>query len=177
MINIRHSTFETNSSSVHTIAILPDNDYKKDTYNVAGTDWFQVYLETDTMVVQYDDDRYGRCSGCLHEADEKIQYLLLSFLTHADKIEEKECNWYIENVMNGNIGDLEFLSFIKELQSITVNYQNNTFRYLKVEFHGNSYYIDHQSVDVVLDQLKNHGISYTDFILNEKYCIVTYADG
>lgn len=177
MINIRHSTYAPNSSSVHTIALLPENNDRKDLYRVAGTDWFPVYLENDTMIVQYCDDRYGRQSGCLHDPEEKIQYLVLAFLTQANKIYEEECNAYIEDVMSGNVKDADFLQFITELQSITINYQNNTFKYLKVDFYNNTYYIDHQSIGVIIEQLKNNGIDYSDFILNDHYCIVTYADG
>lgn len=177
MINIRHNTYETNSSSVHTIAILPENNDRKDRYCVSESDWFPVYLENDTLIVQYRDARYGRQSDCLHDADEKIQYLLLAFLTQADKIYEDECNQYIEDVMNGTVKDEKFYQFIKQLQANTINYQDNTFKYLKVDFHDNTYYIDHQSTGVILEQLENHGIDYLDFILDDRYCIVTYADG
>jgi len=148
MINIRHNVFETNSSSSHSLVVFKEP-------NAAVDD--QLWRLNDEGVLEIFDAgdlEFGRSPfELLIDWYRRLCYAIASC---PDKIEEIEAACY------RNLPGLTAIKYPKE-------------RWIGM---GGPYYgyVDHQSAGLLEHFLKQHHISFDDFIFNNKYMVVIDGD-
>ena len=154
MIHIRRNVFETNSSSSHSITItdprLVDNQIP------IVEDW-DICDGEPTMLVELN----GFCGWCDHESQmEKLAYLIMQIayildLTYANGgYGSKEG---IEEAREKLYASEEF----KELEDLVCDHSGC--KHLRLR-EGTEGYIDHGSVVVDIDELKNWDIPYGGYL-------------
>ena len=151
MIKIRKGVFETNSSSMHSIAINTGVD--KDTVLEEKEDYEGFYVEPNGVV------RFYNCQ--LLEFD---RYPFQILTTFAEKI----------RYAIASIGHIE------EIEAIVKEYYPN-FDHFEFPVHysdGEAYCgsVDHQSSGVLKDFLSTSGVTLKEFLTNEKYMVIVDGD-
>jgi len=150
--NIRKSVFETNSSSMHSVAIIGSN---RDSIS-------KLYANNDNEITVYPGE-YGWGYETLREPSEKLSYIVTT-------IAEK----------NGR-ESLEDTIFFKWLDEMIFDYTGSKLFVHKSEDKYYPYgYVDHQSTDTLddfwsvnEDVFKNN---MRDLIFNDKYFIIIDND-
>ena len=166
MISIRRNTFETNSSSSHSISLT--NDYNEYQYQLVS-DYSEDYTDDDTLVI--DLGEYGWSWNTYVEPTDKLRYLLTqlaqmlgcnSWCDHLSYAEETE--------YKDTIYESEEFSMIEE--AITRNTS-----YKKLVIGSLEGYVDHQSAQSPQSCLNEIGdISYEKFIFDPNVEIRTGND-
>ena len=147
-LTIRNGMFETNSSSMHSIVICKDGGKYSDEELKHPIYEGELYLYNN-------EARFGRSPfELLTTWDRKVAFALASL---CDATNAK--------------------AFIPELEDIIA--KNNPYCHaLNLEYiHDNYYgYVDHQSVGLLSQFLKEEHITLEDFIFNSKYIVVIDGD-
>lgn len=160
---IRNNTFETNSSSMHSIVIANNNEYFTDEEIIDSFyNRYDVTTKTvDFTKVEYYDGEsavFGRAPfQVLSSFCDKLEYAIASYGATDTQVNE------LLNTVKSNIKCLNDVTFKFSEEDIT----NPVLKF----YYG---VIDHQSVDVLQD-FCNQGISIIEFLTNKKY--VVFIDG
>lgn len=147
MINIRKGTFETNSSSSHSLVVFKEGkvSVSNELWRLNGDGKLYIYaneLEFGRSPFELLTDWYGR-----------LRYAIASC---PDKIEE------IETACYKNVPGL-----------ITIKYPGEGWNNKNTPYYG---YVDHQSVGLLESFLNTHNITLEEFIFNDKYMVVIDGD-
>lgn len=159
MTQIRHSVFETNSSSSHSISI---RKIDKITTPEEIEEEFKWRLGTDGVLMiwshllEFDRSPFEPLTSFY----DKIRFAIASYNYDPDKIEN------IKDIM------LKHIPGLKDIQFNTRWEYDDKDNEIKVPDYG---YIDHQSMGVLQGFLAMHNVSLEDFLLNKKY--VVFIDG
>ena len=162
---IRNNTFETNSSSMHSIVIANNTEYFTDEeiinsfydeYN--ATTKIIDFTKTNIDYCENDLSVFGRAPfRILTSFCDKLKYAIASYGTTDTQVNE------LLNTVKNNVACLSDVTF-KFLEKATTN---PVLKY----YYG---VVDHQSVDVLKD-FCSQGISIIEFLTNKKY--VVFIDG
>lgn len=148
MINIRKGTFETNSSSSHSLVVFKESRAAADdeSWRFNGDGELHFYdpyeLEFGRSPFELLTDWYGR-----------LRYAIASC---PDRIEE------IEAACHKNLPWL-----------ITIKYPKERWSNEDTPYYG---YVDHQSAGLLQSFLNMHNITLEEFIFNNKYMVVIDGD-
>lgn len=163
MIKIRRGVFETNSSSMHSIAVVNNDRYETVEYysNL-------VYHNSDNP------NNYNVC-GCFGTADmldfgrypfnilfdfeDKVRYAFASFSDDPNCKEFEE----IKRIITKYTG----------CKNIVFPTQTDWKTHEEKEYYG---YVDHQSADLLLFLLTKNNISMEEFLTNKKYIVIIDGD-
>lgn len=157
MRQIRQGTFETNSSSMHSISILKQGgQYTKEETESNMWIFGDGVLEPDAQ-----DIVYGRSPfRVLTTPNEKMEYAIASYDSYA-KFKE------IEEIMRRHVAE------IKEIKMPTADRWHYNWRNPSdPNFYGS---VDHESMDVLDNFLSEHNVSLEDFIFDRRY--IVWIDG
>lgn len=198
MKQIRHSIFETNSSSMHSIVVLGHNGtYPEDMSDDAFIDF------SGKMHLYEDELSFGRFPfEILSTFKRKLSYAIASLCqpwmpdsnANLDKIRDAASKMYtdfkdfefdteiIYKFKNSN-GDVYAIEKITQEQinkreiiekCFKEKYQNAA----DVEIYNNTIVgdIDHNSENLLKDFLTSHNISVEEFLLNSKYLVIIDGD-
>lgn len=161
MINIRRGTFETNSSSMHSLVVVKNpkpytnNELRLTTWD--STRNFDLFW--------YDEGNYGRSPfKILRTPRDKLQYWVAHELGNCERYEQIPM----------------IKEFIKKHTGISENKIKLTTR-RDYGFHENkndSYgYVEHNDTgESPFEYIKRKGIDFEDFIMNPKYVVVVDGD-
>lgn len=148
MINIRRGTFETNSSSSHSLVVFKESKAAADdeSWRFNGDGELHFYgpyeLEFGRSPFELLTDWYGR-----------LRYAIASF---PDRIEEIEAACY------------------KNLPGLTaIKYPRERWDNEDTPYYG---YVDHQSAGLLESFLNMYNITLEEFIFNDKYMVVIDGD-
>ena len=152
MIKIRYGTFETNSSSMHSLVITKQD--KIETKKEISED---LYIRDDGRLSIWDEEEitYGRYPfTILSTPKDRFLYLVAQY-ANVPSTRNK-----IINIFKKICPEIKKIEFPEEWGT------------------GNTYYgnIDHQSDGFVVKYLKENNISFEDFIINDKYKIIIDGD-
>jgi len=161
-IKIRNGVFETNSSSMHSIAIRGSNRYT------------QLYTNNDN-VVSVECGEYGWGYDRLCTAYEKLCYVVTAIQYYDKDVHSIDDNFNV-NIHNG-IKSSKFFSWLREMVKDYIGYD-------LVLNKGKGYYpdgyIDHQSTDILDDFWSNDKAEFKanmkELIFNDKYSIIIDND-
>lgn len=147
MINIRKGTFETNSSSSHSLVVFKEGGVtvNDELWRLNGHGNLYMYaneLEFDRSPFELLTDWYGR-----------LRYAIASC---PDKIEE------IETACYKNVPGLT-----------TIKYPKERWNDKDTPYYG---YVDHQSAGLLESFLNTHNVTLEEFIFNDKYMVVIDGD-
>lgn len=158
MIQIRHSVFETNSSSSHSISIRKNgHTYTKE--EIMKDLWLS---EEGSHWVWDNDLEFGRSPfEPLTTFKDKIRFALASYHDDQDKIDEI-CGIFTKYTEGGWL----------DLKSVLVDEDDEEDRSWYGVIKG---YIDHQSMGLLQNFLRSHRVSLEEFLTNSKY--VVWIDG
>ena len=149
MINIRKGTFETNSSSTHSLVVFKESNAAADN---------QLWRLNDDGVLEIfnvSDLEFGRSPfELLTDWYRRLCYAIASC---PDRIEEIEAACY------------------KNLPGLTaIMYPTRRWHQdIGEPYYG---YVDHQSAGLLESFLKKHNISFDEFIFDNKYMVVIDGD-
>ena len=154
-IQIRRGTFETNSSSMHSLVIMKDNceavkRNEKEHIYIGKNGKYRIHFEED---LEFERAPFR----LLSKPSEKFCYLIACFRNDEDKREE-----IIE----------AFKKVYPEIKEVV--FPNDYYSENKDEYYYGS--IDHQSDGIGNDFLKDYNISFYDFLSNPKYKVVIDGD-
>lgn len=166
MKSIRRNTFETNSSSSHSISLT--NDYSEYQYQLVS-DYSEDYIDDDTLVINLGE--YGWSWNTYIEPTDKLRYLLTQLAQMLG------CNswcddlsYATETAYKETIYESEEFNIIEE--AITRNTS-----YKKLVIGSLEGYVDHQSSQSPQSCLNEIGdISYERFIFDPNVKIRTGND-
>lgn len=151
---VRQGTFETNSSSSHSLVITKSTEVESHP---------SVWLH-DGYLRLYDCDlEFERTPNKpLTTFKEKLGYLIASYRNNEDKIDE------IVEVVKKLIPECSGIKFP----------QNGEFYLFGIEEEPRNYYgyIDHQSSGILKNYLTECNISFEEFLTNKKYIIIIDGD-
>ena len=166
MKSIRRNTFETNSSSSHSISLT--NDYEEYQYQLVS-DYTDDYIDDNTLSV--DLGEYGWAWHTYIEPTDKLKYLLTQLAQMLG------CNSWCDHLpYEEETENKETIYESEEFKNIEEAIVRNT-RYKKLVIGSLEGYVDHQSAQSpqsCLDEVG--GISYEEFIFNPNIKIRTGND-
>lgn len=147
---IRQGTFETNSSSSHSLVITKSKQVEK---------YPKVWLHGGYLRLYTDDLEFERTPNKpLTTFKEKLGYLIASYRNDENKIDE------IVEVVKKLIPECHGIEFPEDVFGFE-------------EESGNYYgYIDHQSSGILKKYLTEYNVSFEEFLTNKKYIIVIDGD-
>lgn len=151
MIKIRKGVFETNSSSMHSIAINTGVD--KDTVLEEKEDYEGLFVDRDGVVKFYNVSKlsFGRWPfQILCTFEDKVKYTIASI----------GCIEEIEGIVKEYYPDFDHFEFP------AIGKRNET-------FYGD---VDHQSSGVLKNFLSTSGVSLKEFLTNERYMVIVDGD-
>jgi len=145
-INIRRSTFETNSSSMHSLVILKDDKKPEiEDYVYVGNDnTWNIWSEDDLVFERGPFD-------ILSTPTDKFKYLLAAF--------GKERKNELIEAIKSIYPEIKKIKFPKDWKDKT--------------FYG---YIDHQSIGLVKNYIEENNIPLVEFLKDSKYQIIIDGD-
>ena len=147
---IRFGTFETNSSSMHSLVVLKDSKVPK-----SQEDYFYVRKDGTYEIWDEEDLEFGRYPfEILSKPSDKFRYLLASF-SHDKKMRNKIIEDFKK--LNPDVKDIEFPNA----------------HFGSGKFYGD---IDHESVGLVTDYIKDNNLTFEEFMKNPKYKIIIDGD-
>ena len=188
MFKLRKNIFETNSSSIHSVAMYCETNTR--TKSIFVDDLNNSYLrETDfdnlnlsyydpdnkILYVNIDDVDTGWGPFICDTAELKFIYLLIKALN--------DCDCYDLHDMNKKLLNDDFSSDLSYLIKFAHDYYINSlnqkidFNHIQLKANYNTYpVIDHQSYDIIPSEINRLEISPEDFILEDKYIICVSND-
>ncbi len=152
MIKIRRHTFETNSSSMHSLVVMKNGhectkeEIEEDLY-ISKDGIYRIWSEEDMMFERYPFD-------ILSTPSDKFRYLIASFSHSEEKRKE------IIKAFLGVEKDIKEIEFPKNWDS-------------EEPFYGS---IDHQSDGFIANYIDENKISFKEFLFNTKYKIIIDGD-
>ena len=148
MINIRKGTFETNSSSTHSLVVF------KESNAAANDESWRLNDDGRLYIVSPSELEFGRSPfELLTNWYGRLRYAIASC---PDKIEEIEVACY------------------KNLPGLTeIKYPKERWSDKDTPYYG---YVDHQSAGLLKSFLKQNNITLEEFIFNDKYMVVIDGD-
>lgn len=157
MRQIRQGTFETNSSSMHSISILKKGgQYTKEEIESGMWIFGDGVLEPSAS-----DIVYGRTPfRILTTPNEKMEYAIASYGSYA-KFKE------IEEIMRRHVDRLKEIK-IPTADRFHCNWHDSS----DPNFYGD---VDHESMGVLENFLNEHSVSLEDFIFDRRY--IVWIDG
>ena len=147
MINIRKGTFETNSSSSHSLVVFKES-------NNAANDELWRLGDDGKLYIYANELEFGR--GPFELLTDWYGRLRYAIASCPDKIEEIEAACY------KNVPGLT-----------TIKYPGEGWNNKNTPYYG---YVDHQSVGLLENFLNTHNITLEEFIFNDKYMVVIDGD-
>lgn len=151
---VRQSTFETNSSSSHSLVITKSTEIERhpDVWLHDG------YLSLYCSALEFDRSP----EAPLVDFYDKLRYLIASYKNDEDKINE------IVEVVKKIIPECKGIKFPK----------NDEYYCCDIEEKDSNYYgyIDHQSNGILRDYLVKYNVSFEEFLTNKKYIIIIDGD-
>lgn len=149
---IRSCTFETNSSSSHSLVVT-----KKDEYFTHEEIMEDMYINSNGIISFWVSSLdFGRQPNApLYSFVDKLRYLIACF--GSDEIKLKEL---LDTVME----------IVPEI---------NSFKFPKYDWDNDNHYygcIDHQSYGMINLYLDKNNISFKEFLMNKKYIIILDGD-
>ena len=166
MKSIRRNTFETNSSSSHSISLT--NDYSDYQYQLVS-DYSEDYTDDDTLVINLGE--YGWSWNTYIEPTDKLRYLLTQLA------EMLGCNTWCDHLSYEQEAEYkETIYESDEFNIIEETIARNT-PYKKLVIGSLKGYVDHQSARSPQSCLNAvGGVSYEEFIFNPNVKIRTGND-
>lgn len=154
---IRKNTFETNSSSSHSLVITKSTEVEKDIDD--------LYLCNDGVLYLWerDLDFYRNPDVPLTTFRKKLGYLIAAYRYDEEKINE------IVEVVKKVIPDCKGVKFPQRSEYVWYEPTNVG----KGNYYGD---IDHQSDGILKDYLESNNISFEEFLTNKKYIIILDGD-
>lgn len=147
MVNIRKGSFETNSSSAHSIVIT-----KHEVPYSANNDF---RLNSNFLLVRPYNIEFGRTFDILADWYSRMCYAIASF--GAERFDE------IEAAIKKHFSNIEFI----DLPTDPWGDEDDT------PYYGS---VDHQSMGLLESFLKKHNITIEDFIFNNHYVVIIDGD-
>ena len=146
----RKSVFETNSSSMHSLAMI-------------GKDRMGTYNFEENVVIQ--SDEYGWSGDDLNSPLEKLSYI-------ATMIQYKDCSCAVE--------DSKYFKWLAEMFKDYTGSNLIYAPYDKKDEYNRDGYVDHQSTDTLDDQWSDDEDKFKskmkDIVFNDKYFIIIDND-
>lgn len=157
MIQVRSNTFETNSSSSHSIVLL-----SKETSD--DEDYFKCFLTKEGLFkIWYEEDlEFGRCPfNVLSTFVDKVRYAIASYGgSRFEEIEDLCRKYLVQAYFNP-----EYIGYCTGIE-------------LPVDRWSHKYFgdIDHQSIGLLDGALKEFKISLEEFLINPRYIVIIDGD-
>lgn len=148
---VRRSVFETNSSSVHSVCVVPEQDF--------------MALPGQTYIVV--PEEYGWSGPTLKTPEEKLSYLMSLIGSNSG------FSWYSEEE-GIEFAEEEFLD-LPDVQRVVDAVKKHGSKMLFKRNEDGFGKVDHQSVMSLTDFLA--GLDLEDFIFNAQYSIIIESDG
>ena len=158
MIQVRSNTFETNSSSSHSIVMLNKQGLDNEEY-------FKCFLTKEGLFKIWRDEdlEFGRCPfNILSTFADKVRYAIASYGESRFKEIEDLCIKYLVPAYL-EPGDVEYCIGIE----LPVN------RWINQVYYGE---VDHQSSGLLNNALKKLGISLEQFLADSRYIVIIDGD-
>lgn len=192
---IRRNTFETNSSSMHSVIVMSGN--KKEEYN----DESNFYVH-DGAINFYENELYfGRSPfEILNTIRDKTRYVIASLLGSYNTF-DKNIEDEIISALQKVDPSITTIKYPTDLEDYYVGTSGNRYNYWDslIETDGDKFYavrqdgtrervnpkrerittygdVDHQSCGLLKEALREEGISIEEFILNPNYIVVIDGD-
>lgn len=150
MIKIRRHTFETNSSSMHSLVVMKTGEHvskekaREDIYIREGTNKYRIWNDEDVYFERYP-------FGILSTVADKFRYLVALYS-------------YDEEKRNQIIEDFKSITGLDEIEFPDIDDE---------PFYGS---VDHQSCCLVPSFLDKNKISFKEFMENDKYKVIIDGD-
>lgn len=168
MLKIRRSCFETNSSSMHAIILLSNEQKKVETYDGS---WRCSYDREKGILTIHDNSFERGPFQILYAWPNKLAYAIADYYVTDAGQDEDEIKAYIKELIAA-INDKGI--YLKEIELPYEGYYcEDTQCYEKELDYG---WVDHQSMGTLADFLEENDISVADFITDPHCAIVIDGD-
>ena len=156
-INIRKSAFETNSSSMHSLAIIGADRMSQSSFHTTNIDG------NDKILVQ--SDEYGWSGDDLTTPLEKLSYIV-TLIQYKDSANE--------------IADSKYFQWLSDMVKDYTGYGLAYAPYIKGNKYNADGYVDHDSTDTLDSEWSTNEEAFKsnmkDIVFNDKYFIVIDND-